>query len=69
MKTIFALTVAGIGSGVCFGLCVGQLSLAERKIDRLYVSEGLVFYGVLAVLCFGGIFLHGLKWVSRGDDE
>ncbi len=69
MKTIFALTVAALGSGVCWGICLGELGLAERRIDRLFVYEGLVWYGTLALLAVGGVIFEGFSLLSRGDGD
>lgn len=65
MKT-YALTLIALTAGICFGICVGELALAERRIDVLEVKRWMVTYVVVFSIVVAGIIIRG---ISGGSDE
>ena len=66
MKT-YALTLIALTAGICFGICVGELSLAERRIDVLEVKRWMIFHAVVVVWMVTEIIIRGLT--RNGDDD
>ena len=67
MKT-YALTLVALAAGICFGMCVGELALAERRIDVLEVKRWMLMYVVAFSIAVTEIIINNRRSGDGNDD-